>query len=335
MQMLYYIISPSGERIATPSAPARGAAKRLFRTLSCCLAAVVLSSRPAAAGLEVVASIQPLHSLVAGVMEGVGEPTLLIKGAGSPHGHGLRPSDARALERADLVFWIGAELESFLSPTLHALVDPERVVGFTARSHEVRLLPQRRAGAWEADAHSDGDHVEAAGIDPHIWLDPDNAVAIARIAAQALSAVDPANGKRYRANAARVAARIEALDREIAAALAPVRAVPYAVFHDGYRYFEAHYVLNPVGSVSVSPEQPPGAKRLSQIRNKIKDLGVRCVFSEPQFNPALVDTLVAGTSARSGQLDPLGARLEPGPAAYFTMMRGLARSLLGCLSDPS
>ncbi len=327
MQMLYYIISSAGERIAK-------VLKRHHRTLYFCVGVVVLSARPAAAGPEVVASIQPLHSLIAGVMEGVGEPTLLIKGAGSPHGHGLRPSDARALQRADLVFWIGAELESFLSPALSALVEPERVIGFAAPSRDLKLLPRRRAGPWEAAP--DEEHVEdATGIDPHIWLDPDNAVAIARIAAQVLSAVDPAHAERYRANAARVAARIEALDREIAAVLAPVRTVPYAVFHDGYRYFEAHYGLNAVGSVSVSPEQPPGAKRLSQIRKKIEDLEARCLFSEPQFTPALVETLVAGTSARSGQLDPQGARLEPGPEAYFARMRGLAKSLLDCLSAAS
>jgi zinc transport system substrate-binding protein len=151
--------------------------------------------------------------------------------------------------------------------------------------------------------------------------------------AETLSEADPGNAAIYQANAKRLAARITALDRALAAELAPIRDVPYVVFHDAYHYFEKHYGLSAAGSITISPEQPPGARRLSEIRDKIARLQVRCVFAEPQFEPTLVETVREGTAARTGVLDPLGAALPSGPDLYFEVMRGLARSLRGCLAE--
>ncbi|HEX6979050.1 MAG TPA: zinc ABC transporter substrate-binding protein [Alphaproteobacteria bacterium] len=291
---------------------------------------------------RVVASIMPVHALVAGVMAGIGAPDLVVRGAGSPHTYVLRPSEARALSEARVVFWIGPIYESFLEKPLAALSDRARVVEL-ARAPGVRVLPVRRGGAWEthdhdrdgSDDHPHGGHDSpepGEEIDGHLFLDPENAKAIARTAAAVLGEVDPGNAARYRANAEDVIARLDALDGELQAALAPVRARPFVVFHDAYQYFERRYGLNAVGSITVSAERQPGARRLQQLRSKISRLGAVCVFSEPQFAPALVQTVIERTQARTGVLDPLGAAALPGPDAYFAMMRSLGRSLTGCLA---
>ena len=297
-----------------------------------------LAAGPAAAAPEVVASIKPVHSLVAGVMRGLGTPVLLIGGVGSPHGYSLRPSEARALSEAELVFWIGGGLEASLAKPLTALAgDRARVIAL-AEAEGVRLLQARAGGPWEVpeEAHDHGTdtgvHDAGKQADFHIWLDPLNAIAIVRAAATALARADPKNAAVYRRNGTDTIKEIEALDREIAGTLAPVRERPYVVFHDAYQYLEKRYHLNAVGAVAASPERPPGARRLSEIRAKIAALGAVCVFTEPQFRPALVDTVVAGSAAQSAVLDPLGAGLAAGPGAYFALMRGLADSLVGCLS---
>jgi zinc transport system substrate-binding protein len=297
----------------------------------------VLAIAPAAAAPKVVASIVPVHSLVAGVMEGVGAPSLLIGRGGSPHGYSLRPSEARALSEADLVFWIGQPLEAFLVRPLAALSAPARVVALSEAA-EIRILPVRRGGAWdtggEEHEHLGDEHAEheAVAADPHLWLDPRNAMGIVRAVVAALVRVDPPNAERYRRNGQSLVARIEALDSETAELVAPVRSRPYVVFHDAYQYFERRYGLNAVGSVAVSPDRSPGARHLAEIRARIADLGAVCVFTEPQFRPALVDTVTAQTDAKTDVLDPLGVALPPGPGAYFALIRGLAASLVRCLS---
>jgi zinc transport system substrate-binding protein len=292
----------------------------------------------------VVVTVKPLHSLVAGVMDGVGVPDLMIRGAGSPHTYSLKPSEARLLESAQVIFWVGEPLETFLQKPLSALGREARIVE-AMRMPGVRLLPGRRGGLWdEPAAHDDpgrgpgtgethghaGERGDASG-DGHLWLDPANARVIARVAAEVLGQSDPVNRGRYAANADRLAARIDALDDELKRRLAPVRDAPFVVFHDAYQYFEKAYALRAVGSIVVSPERTPGARRVRETRVKIRGLGARCVFSEPQFPPAIVGTLLEGTGARTGTLDPLGADLPAGADAWFALMRNLAGALAGCL----
>ena len=291
------------------------------------LAAVLALISPAAsdAAPRVAVSLKPLHALVAGVMEGVGTPELILRGAGSPHAYSLRPSEARLLEEAEVIFWVGGSLETFLEKPIAALGAKARVVA-ALRAPGVVLLPAREGGVWDGHAtHGEAEH------DAHLWLDPANAKAIARAAAAALGQADPAHRERYAANAAGLAARIDALDAELAALLAPARGVPYVVFHDAYQYFERRYGLGAAGSIAVSPERAPGARRVREVREKIRRLGARCVFGEPQFPPSLLATLTEGTSARTGELDPLGAALAPGPGAWFELMCALGASLAGCL----
>jgi zinc transport system substrate-binding protein len=312
-----------------------------------------LASTPARAEVQVVASIVPVHSLVAGVMEGVAAPHLLVPGGASPHSFALRPSDARRLDHATAVFWIGPQLESFLERPLKALARNAVVVALVD-AEGMKRLPYREGGPWEPDADEDEHHGEHQGgeqakagapdhdhdrgqygIDGHVWLDPENAIAMTRAIAQALGRADPTHKARYESNAARMVARLQALDTALQDRLAPAKGKPYIVFHDGYHYLEARYGLTPVGSITVSPELSPGAKRLLEIRTRIRKDRVACVFAEPQFEPKLVGTVIEGTSARAATLDPLGAALDPGPGAYFQLLENLAKDLNACLAGAS
>ena len=285
--------------------------------------ALLLCAMPAAAAPDVLATIKPVHSLVAAVMQGVGTPELLIRGALSEHSYALKPSDARKIERAAAIFEIGPDLETYLTAPLATLGARGRVV-VLERAPGVRLLAARRGGLWEdADEHGPSD--------PHLWLDPRNAVAMTAAIAATLAKLDPAHEAAYRANGAREIAALKALDKELAAMLAPLRGRPYLVFHDAYRYFEARYGLTAAGAVTVAPDRPVGPRRIEALRAAILQGRVACIFREPQFSPKLIGTLGEGSAVRVGVLDPLGADLKPGPALYPELLRALAQSLTGCL----
>lgn len=309
-----------------------GAAAVLF-ALAGWWAPAALADAPA-----VVASVKPVHALVAAVMAGIGEPTLLVRGAGSPHSHALRPSEARTLQDADLVFWVGGALETFLARPLATLARDARVVTLLD-APGVTLLESRRGGAWGEDHEHEHDDPALAGdagrahgpIDGHIWLDPANARAIVAAAVAALSERDPANARTYQANGRATLDRIDVLEAELRRTLAPIRDRPYLVFHDAYHYFEDRFGLAAAGAITVSPDLRPGARRLVEVRRVIEDRGARCVFSEPQFEPRLVDIVTEGLPVGRGVLDPLGADLEPGPDLYPRLMRQLAAGLNACL----
>jgi zinc transport system substrate-binding protein len=308
-----------------------------LRALVLLVAALFSVERAAAAPPEVVVSIKPIHSLVAAVMEGVGTPALIVTGGASPHLYTLRPSDAERLASARIVFWIGPIFESFLTKPLAALAGRAEIVELD-RAPAIALLPAREGGPWEPHgdepAHHHANQRDAADeeMDGHLWLDPANAKAIAAIAAARLAAIDPADAARYRENAAALSGRLEALDATLDERLRPLRQRPFVVFHDAYQYLTRRYGLAAVGSVTVGPERAPSARRIAAIHAKVASLNARCVFREPQFPPRLVDTVMAGTAARSGVLDPEGSGLAPGPDLYFTLMSGLADSLTNCLA---
>lgn len=291
-----------------------------------------LTATTAAAQPRVATSVLPLQSLAAGVMAGIGEPTMLVSSAGTPHSYSLRPSEARLLNEATIVFWIGPEYETFLVKPIGALGGQSKVVPLMKASG-VTPLPAREGGTWDSHGH-DHKHTHKPGVvelDAHVFLDTANAKAMVTAMARALGEADAANRERYEANAQTTRQRIDALDSELRALLEPVRGVPYIVFHDGYQYFEKRYGLNAVGSITVSPERTPGARRLGEIRRKIERLKAACVFGEPQFETGFVRTVSEGTKARIGLLDYIGIDQSPGPDAYFGMMRGLGRSLTACL----
>lgn len=308
----------------------------MFRSLALCALVAGFLAQPALAAPppDVVVTVKPLHSLVAGVMQGVGAPYLLVRGTASPHAFALRPSDAKALSGAELVVWAGPGVETFLDKPLSTLAKDAQVLTLV-KEPSVRLLPVRKGGAWETHDH-DHAHEERPdaelGSDGHVWLDPVNAKVITDLIASRLSALDPTRASTYQANAARQKQALEALDAEMRAALTPLKDRAFIVFHDAYHYLEDRYGLNAAGAITVSPDQPPGAARLSALRDRINQAGAVCVFAEPQFEPALVRTLAQGTKARTGVLDPEGANIPDGPALYGTLMRFNMRSLVDCLS---
>ena len=291
---------------------------------------------PHARAAEVVASIKPVHALVAGVMGEAGEPRLMITGAASPHTYQMRPSDAAALSAADLIVWVGENMETFLDRPIAVLGSGAEVVTL----HEaagLELLPAREGGIWRggkrephADAHDGHGHGE---LDMHIWLDPGNARRIVDAVANALARIDPGRGDVWRANAGTMRTRIDLLESSLRERLAPVRRRAFLVFHDAYGYFEHAFGLEGKGAVAVDPVRRPGAGRIAELRGALAEHDIRCVFSEPQFEPNLVRIVIEGTGVRTAVLDPLGVDVEPGPDAWFEIMRGLGDAVAGCLGD--
>jgi zinc transport system substrate-binding protein len=340
------------------------------KNLRAALLGGLLATAPATAwaegGPEIVASIKPVDSLVAAVMQGVGRPHLIVDGGVSPHTYSMTPEDARALERAAAVFWVGPDVETFLQRPLGALARDARVVALQDTEGLVRLR-FREGGAFEAHDHGHGaadgaghahehaeedhehehehaehdhdhDHDHAHGhgeFDAHYWLDPANAEIFVRRIAEVLSAVDPDHAGLYARNAEKTSQRLAVLTEEMATRLAPVSGRGFVVFHDAYQYLEHRFGLSAVGSVTVTPGVTPGAQRIAEIRGKIESLEASCIFAEPQFEPRVVTMLAAETGAQSGVLDPLGADLADGPDLYFEMMRRNAEALRDCLAPSS
>ncbi|WP_457585921.1 zinc ABC transporter substrate-binding protein ZnuA [Ensifer canadensis] len=337
---------------------------------------ILLSSPVAAAGPNVVASIKPVHSLVASIMQGVGEPALIVEGAASPHTYNMKPSNAAALQAAKVVFWVGPGLEAFLDKPLDALSGDAKVVELS-EAPGLEKLKFREGGAFEAHDHGheghegeaghgeeghkhaegeaehdhaaapeaaaahDHDHAHEGhdhdhdGFDMHLWLDPQNAKAMATEIEKTLAEADPDNAAAYKANLEKLNQRLDALDKSLVETVASVKDKPFIVFHDAYQYFEHRYQVRVAGSITVSPEVLPGAERLSQIHAKIKELGATCVFAEPQFEPKLINVVIEGTPAKSGTLDPEAATLAAGPDLYFQLMENIGTSLKTCLTSAS
>ncbi|WP_303908050.1 zinc ABC transporter substrate-binding protein [Thiohalomonas denitrificans] len=279
---------------------------------------------------KVVASIAPIHSLVASVTGEALTPELLMPPGSTPHSYALRPSGAGTLAEAELVIWIGENLESVLAKPLASLGAEARKLGLM-ESIGVSHLPARRAGIWAgqepyADSHGHGNG------DPHLWLAPANARAFVDAIATVLAEVDPERKALYRANADRTRQRIDALESDIRRRLEPVKAQPYLVFHDAYQHFEQAFELGSIGAIVEDPEHHPGARRLAAVRQSVRERGVRCVFSEPQFRSSVVDLIMEGSGARHGVLDPVGSKLSPGPDLWFELMENLTDSLVSCLA---
>ena len=288
-------------------------------------------------GPEVVVSIKPLHSLVAAVMEGVDDPYLIVKGANSPHGYRLRPSDASALAQSEVIFWVGENFERFLKKPIESIGTSAKIVSLEETPNLI-VFKFREGGPFESQDHNGGeepaglgDHAAGVGTDMHFWLDPLNAQAMVRLIEDTLVAADPKNSTAYKANAAALQEKLVALTAELESLLVAVKDQPYVVFHDGYQYFEKRFGLNAVGAVTVSPETIPGAARVSEIRRRVKELGAVCVFAEPQFQPKLIAVIIEDSQARAGILDPLGATLDAGPGAYSQLMRDMVASFKRCL----
>lgn len=315
--------------------------------------AVTLAATAAGAVPKVATDILPVHSIVAAVMQGLGEPDLILEPGASPHEYSLRPSDARALSDADVIVWAGPGLDLWLAGPIVSLA-PDAVKVTLEDAPRIRLLPVRLDGPFEGhvhgdeehqdeehghgdEEHGDGEHGHEHGDahDNHLWLDPGNAADAARTVAEALAASDPANADAYLANADAFAAEMTVLAGEIEAELAPLRDRPFLVFHDAFQYFERAFDFPAAGSVALQDGVEPGPARVASIRERVLDGRIVCGFTEPAFPPKLMMTIAEGTNLRTGTLDPMGTDIPPGPEHYAALIRGLASNLKGCLAPES
>ena len=320
----------------------------------------------AKAEVNVVTTIKPLHSLVSSVMKGIGEPSLIIEGTNNPHTFVFKPSHAEMIEEADIIFWIGEDLEAFMEKPLDSLAEKAQVISFMELSsieklkfREKNIFDDHDGHEDEHEGHEDEDdhghkdddhdddhdghedeheghdddhndsHAHAHGeFDAHIWLDPVNAKKMVLEIAHELSDLDPNNKVKYENNAN---ATIKSLDELVDSNKKILsKDISYVVFHDAYQYFEKRFGVIPAGALTLNPDVLPGAKQIADIQDVINDKGIKCIFSEPQYNPKIIETIGNDMKISTGVMDPLGAYIDAGPSMYSDLINGIANSIKDC-----
>jgi zinc transport system substrate-binding protein len=331
---------------------------------------------PANAEIKVVTSIKPIHSLASYLMDGIGKPELIVDGYASPHGFSMKPSHAKMLQNADIVFWVGEDLENFLEKPLASIAKKAEKIELI-NSHDLQVLKFRERNIFDEhddhdhghkkkkkddhddhddhghkkkkkddhDDHDDHDHDDhgkkeehddhdgheghAHGeFDPHIWLDTMNAKAMLNEMAEHLIENDSKNEAKYKSNLDKALKDIDKLTIEVMTELN--NSVSSIVFHDAYQYFEKRFNVNVLGAFTVNTDVMPGAEQLAEIREIIEHDKVACVFSEPQFNPDIINAVAKDMKIKTGVLDPLGATLDSGKDLYFKLIRNMSASFKGC-----
>lgn len=310
------------------------------KLLSYVASSLILGSTAIAEVPKVAVDIAPVHSLVSRVMEGLDSPKLIIPASVSPHEYSLRPSEAKSLQEADMVIWIGEDLAPWMKKSIETLSKNAEVVTLLEES-STKLLEFREGVLFEEhdhdkdhddhDDHGDHDGHAHGEHDPHAWLSTENAQTWLNLVAGKLSAADPDNAGVYFANAAAAREEINDLVKEVNSILEPVRGRNFVVFHDAYQYFETSFEFPAAGAISLGDANDPSAARIAEIQDRVKDEGINCVLSEPQFNANLIATVLSGTDAKTGVIDPLGLGLELGPKLYSDLIRNMAKTLAGCL----
>ena len=335
--------------------------------------APLLFSFSAKADIKVVTTIKPLHSLISSVMEGVGEPSLIIEGTSNPHTFVFKPSHAQMLEEADIVFWIGEDLEAFMEKPLDSLADNATKISFMELS-SIEKLKFREENIFDdhddhghddhdghedeheghddhdedghkEDDHDDHGHDDHDGhedeheghddhghhhgeFDAHIWLDPSNAIEMVLEISHELSEADPDNAAKYEQNENKTIASLNNLIDEINSSIP--KDASYVVFHDAYQYFENRFGVSSAGALTLNPDVLPGAKQIDAIQDLIQDKNIKCIFSEPQYNPKIIETLAADMKISTGIMDPLGAFIDQGPEMYNQLILNIANSVKDC-----
>ena len=316
---------------------------------------------PANAEIKVVASIKPIHSLASYLMDGVGKPDLIVDGYASPHGFAMKPSHAKMLQNADIIFWVGEDIENFLEKPLNSIakkaekIELMEIKGVTKlKFRERNIFDEHDHGhkeddhddhAKKEDDHDDHDHDKeghkkddhddhgheghAHGeFDPHIWLDPMNAKVILSEMAEHLIEIDQKNASKYKANLNKAHKDLDNLTKKVKSELN--KDFKSIVFHDAYQYFEERFGVNILGAFTVNTDVMPGAEQLAEIREVIEHDKVSCIFSEPQFNPDIIKAVAKDTNVATGVIDPLGATLDPGKNLYFDLIKNMSNSFKGC-----
>ena len=318
---------------------------------------------PVNAEVKVVTSIKPLHSLASYLMDGVGKPDLIVDGYASLHGFAMKPSHAKMLQNADLIFWVGEDLESFLEKPLSSIAKKaEKIELMETKGLQVLKFRERNifdehddhddhddhdghakkkkdghddhddhdhdGHAKKKDGHDDHEGHAHGEFDPHIWLDPINAKVILFEMSKHLIELDAKNETKYRENLSKAYKEIDKLTKNVTAELN--QSVASIVFHDAYQYFEKRFNVNILGAFTVNTDVMPGAEQLAEIREIIEHDKVACVFSEPQFNPDIIKAVAKDMNIKTGVVDPLGATLNPGKDLYFDLIRNMSASFKGC-----
>ena len=323
---------------------------------------------PANAEIKVVTSIKPIHSLASYLMDGVAKPDLIVDGYASPHGFALKPSHAKMLQNADLIFWVGEDLENFLEKPLKSIakkaekIELMEIKGLNKLKFRERNIFDEHDDhghddhAKKEDDHDDHDHDKeghkeddhghdedghkeddhddhgheghAHGEhDPHIWLDPMNAKVILEEMTEHLIENDQVNASKYKANLKKALKDLDKLTKKVKSELN--KDFKSVVFHDAYQYFEKRFDVNVLGAFTVNTDVMPGAEQLAEIREIIEHDKVSCVFSEPQFNPDIINAVAKDMNISTGVLDPLGATLNPGKDLYFDLISNMSKTFKG------
>ena len=314
------------------------------------------------AEIKVVASIKPIHSLASYLMDGVSKPSLIVDGYASPHGFALKPSHAKMLQEADIIFWIGEDLENFLEKPLNSIAKKaEKIELLEAKGlnklkfrernifdghddhghdddghkkkddhddHDDDGHKKKDDNGHDDDGHKKQDEHGHGEYDPHIWLDPINAKIILNEMVEHLIENDAKNTSTYKSNLEKALKDIDKLTMEVMTELN--QSTSSIVFHDAYQYFEERFNVNVLGAFTVNTDVMPGAEQLAEIREIIEHDKVSCIFSEPQFNPDIINAVAKDMDIKTGVLDPLGATLDPGKGLYFDLIKNMSKSFKGC-----
>ena len=315
------------------------------------------------AEIKVVASIKPIHSLASYLMDGIAKPDLIVDGYSSPHGFALKPSHAKMLQNADIIFWVGEDLENFLVKPLNSIakkaekIELMKIKGLEKLKFRERNIFDDHEGhddhghdedghkeddhddhGHDEDGHKEDDHDEhghdeheghAHGeYDPHIWLDPENAKVILNEMVEHLIENDEKNASTYKKNLKKAQKDLDKLLKKVKSDLN--KDFKSIVFHDAYQYFEKRFDVNVLGAFTVNTDVMPGAEQLAEIREIIEHDKVSCIFSEPQFNPDIINAVAKDMDIQTGVLDPLGATLDPGKDLYFDLIKNMSKSFKGC-----
>ena len=318
------------------------------------------------AEIKVVASIKPIHSLASYLMDGVGKPKLIVDGYASPHGFSLKPSHAKMLQEADIVFWVGEDIENFLEKPLGSIAkNAEKIELLDIKGLKKLKFRERNVFEGHDDhGHKEDDHDDHAKkedghddehkdehghdddhkkdghdeqgheghahgeFDPHIWLDPLNAKVILKEMTKHLVENDQKNASVYKDNLKKANKDLDKLVKQVKSELN--KDFKSIVFHDAYQYFEKRFNVNILGAFTVNTDVMPGAEQLAEIREIIEHDKVACVFSEPQFNPDIIKAVAKDMNIKTGVVDPLGATLNPGKDLYFDLIRNMSSSFKGC-----
>lgn len=305
--------------------------KRIFNLILTIMALICANQATAADHPTIMVSIKPFYNLCAKVMLSVGKPQLLLQNNASPHDYHLKPSDIKLINSSDLIIWGGPELEGYLQKPI-ANTDSSKDLNL-AKLPGLKLLALRTSTNWEEDHHDHAHHDHSHDHDvhdSHFWLDPDNAIVIVKAVAKRLTDLDPQHAAIYTKNANDFVHEIKQHNITWRQQLSVMQNKPFIVFHDAYQYFDKFFGLNGVGSISLNPEIPPSAQRIQDIQSLLNTQQVKCIFSEPQFNYKIIDTLTDGLNIYHGQLDPLGQDADTGPKGYFILIDKLVSSFVAC-----